>query len=131
MQALNMTPAALSKVLGASDSTVRNYLYRDTKPGYEVLEKLYHSFRHINLPWLFGEPGEPLLSGVAEDAPIYQTAKNNRGGQMIGRVGRDSIVNHGANAAEQTKMEQELTFLRAQVAEKERTIQILLKTLPK
>ena len=130
LDALGTNPNALAKVLGLGQSTVRNYIDRESKPGYEVLEKLYHSYEGINLPWLFGDPGEPLLSGVAEKGAIYQTAKNNRGGQVIGRVGRDAI-NHSPNAAEQAKMQQEIEFLRSQVAEKERTIQILLKSLPK
>jgi transcriptional regulator with XRE-family HTH domain len=125
MQELGLTPAALSKIVGASDSTVRNYLYRDTKPGYEVLEKLYRSFRHINLPWLFGEPGSPLISEVAESGAVYQTNKKFKSSQVIGKVAGNSSQHQGSSN-DQAAMQREIELLRSQLADKERTIQILM-----
>jgi transcriptional regulator with XRE-family HTH domain len=137
IQALGITPAALSKILGASDSTVRNYIYRDTKPGYEVLEKLYRSFRHINLPWLFGEPGEPLLTDAGEAAGAVSNNRKFSRSLIVGhQSGGTATQNQGTSASEQAAMQRELEFLRSQVADrertiadKERTIQILLNKL--
>jgi transcriptional regulator with XRE-family HTH domain len=91
MNALHMNAEAFGKVLGVSGSTVRNYFDegRKSKPGYEVLEKLYRSFENINLLWLFGDPGEPLLPKSGEaSGPRGINQKNISGGQAIG-------VNHG------------------------------------
>ena len=129
MKALDTNPATLARILEASDSTVRNYIYRETKPGYEVLEKLYRSFRHINLPWLFGEPGEPLLTGAGG---AVSNNKNFRNSQAIGHVGRDAINNrdvthnHDASARKLAAATREIELLKEQLADKERTIQILL-----
>jgi len=128
MQALGVTPASLAKVLDTSDSTVRNYIYRDTKPGYDVLEKLYRSFRHINLPWLFGEPGEPLLTDVAEPGAVYQTPKKISRSLVVGnQSGGTATQNQGADASKEKDVL--IEQLRSQLADKERTIQILLNKL--
>jgi transcriptional regulator with XRE-family HTH domain len=132
IDALGTNPNALARILGISASTLRNYTDRDSKPGYEVIEKLYHSFKHISLPWLFGEPGQPLLTGIAEDAAIHQTNKKISRSQVIGSVGGNAITtqNQGLGASEQAAMQRELELLRSQLADKERTIQILLGQRP-
>lgn len=92
VEALGTNQNALAVMLGLSPSTFRNYTDRESKPGYEVLEKLYHSFKHINLYWLFGEPGEPLLgdgnSGVNESGLTYQSQAQNQ------KKNRGHITNH-------------------------------------
>jgi transcriptional regulator with XRE-family HTH domain len=145
MGALNLTPAAFAKVLGVSGSTVRNYFdsERNTKPGYEVLEKLYHSFGHINLPWLFGAPGAPLVDNKSEASTI-QTGSFNQTGNNIQKVkGNKNNVqtNNGDHATitnnvklddcqrELKVASEKIELLTSQLADKERTIQILLKQI--
>ncbi len=129
IEALGTNPGAMSRILGISPSTLRNYTDRDSKPGYEVLEKLYHSFKHINLHWLFGEPGEPLLSGAAEAPGVYQRAKNNSGNMMGTNHGTITQTQHhasSANCEEQLAAAKEvIALLRSQLVDKERIIQFL------
>jgi transcriptional regulator with XRE-family HTH domain len=108
VDALGTNPGALSKILGISPSTLRNYLDRDSKPGYEVIEKLYNSFKHINLLWLFGEPGEPLLPGV-NSALTTISAKKNKG-SVIGTNHSPLTQTFGQNSV--TDCERERDALR-------------------
>ena len=80
MSELNLDTASFAKMLGVSDSTVRNYFdaKRNTKPGYDVLEKLYHSFEQINFSWLFTGNGAPFLAGTQSTA--IQTGNFNQAG---------------------------------------------------
>jgi transcriptional regulator with XRE-family HTH domain len=130
LDALGTNPNALAKILGVGQSTVRNYLDRESKPGYEVLEKLYHSFEGINLPWLFGSPGEPLLPNAAEAPDSVSSTKKISRSMIVGNVAGNATQNHGISANE-AAMQRELELLRAQLADKERTIQILLSLQPK
>jgi hypothetical protein len=148
MNALHLSPTAFAKVLGVSGSTVRNYFdsERNTKPGYEVLEKLYHSFGHINLPWLFGAPGSPLVADKLETGTT-QTGNSNQAGtgnkQTI-KGNNVGIQNGGAVHQYKSKLPVQaegiddvemlktlVQQLRSQLDDKERTIQILLTQLPK
>jgi hypothetical protein len=126
MEVLGTNPAKLSRILDTSDSTVRNYIYRDTKPGYDVIEKLYRSFRHINLYWLFGEQGEPLLASPPAGATGSVTASK--------KITRSLVVGNAANATQNQAGDSDkdvlIEQLRSQLADKERTIQILLGQKP-
>jgi transcriptional regulator with XRE-family HTH domain len=108
VNALGTNVGALARVVGVSDSTMRNYIDRESKPGYEVIEKLYHSFKHINLPWLFGEPGEPLLPGV-NSALTTISAKKNKG-SVIGTNHSPLTQTFGQNSV--TDCERERDALR-------------------
>lgn len=79
MSELNIDTASFAKMLGVSDSTVRNYFdsKRNTKPGYDVLEKLYHSLERLSFSWLFTGEGEPFL---AADTQTTQTGNFNQAG---------------------------------------------------
>jgi transcriptional regulator with XRE-family HTH domain len=132
MNALGANPSAFAKVLDLSDSTVRNYIYRDTKPGYEVLEKLYRSFRHINLEWLFGGTGEPLLTDLDKPAATHQRAKNFTGNNVGVNHGNAIQTQHAADAAnclQQLEAAKQLAEqLQSQLRDKERIIQLLEKS---
>lgn len=131
VDALGTNQNALAVMLGLSPSTFRNYTDRESKPGYEVLEKLYHSFKHINLYWLFGEPGEPLLPNAAEPTAPYGTAKKiSRAIVVGGNVGGSATNNQGASANEQA-LQREVELLRSQVADKDEIISLLKRQLPK
>jgi hypothetical protein len=69
-----------------------------TKPGYEVLEKLYRSFRHINLEWLFGGTGEPLLTDINKPAATLKRANNFTGNNVGVNHGQTTQTQHTADA---------------------------------
>lgn len=126
MEELGLNPNSLSRILGISPSTLRNYTERESKPGYDVLEKLYHSFKHINLPWLFGEPGAPLLSTAAELGVSYQVLKKNKGntagvntGTMSQQVGTDANLKRELDMAQQT-----IVQLQSQLRDKDHIIEL-------
>jgi len=131
MGVLNLNAASFARVLGVSDSTVRNYFdaERNTKPGYDVLERLYHSFGTVNMAWLFGGGGEPLLPKVGEAPNSVPTDRKISRSLIVGiQSGGTATQNQGSSANEQA-LQRELELLRSQLADKERTIQILLNKL--
>lgn len=133
INALGTNPGALSRMLGISASTLRNYTDRESKPGYEVIEKLYHSFKHINLPWLFGDPGEPLITEEASSQSSTITAHKNKGNIQSNAGSHNTITNNVKLDNCQRDLataQKEIALLTSQLADKERTIQILLKQNP-
>jgi transcriptional regulator with XRE-family HTH domain len=137
MGALNLSPAAFAKVLGVSGSTVRNYFdaERNTKPGYDVLEKLYRSFGHISLPWLLTGEGEPFLQKLTTtDEPTNIYTKKNLG-NAIGTNHGVATQSQGqapaatADCAIKLEAARELIQqLKSQLKDKEDIIQLLRKS---
>ena len=130
IEVLGTNPSALSKTLGISASTLRNYTDRDSKPGYEVLEKLYNSFKHINLHWLFGEAGPVLLSDVAEPGAIYQTQEKKRDSNTTARYARNGEPTPPEMTGELALAYVLIEQLQRQIADKERIIQMLENNKP-
>jgi transcriptional regulator with XRE-family HTH domain len=130
MEDLGMNPNSLSRTLGISPSTLRNYTDRDSKPGYEVLEKLYHSFKHINLYWLFGEPGKPLFA-ADESIANYQASEKNSG-NIIGTNNGTATVNQLADCEKDLRNAREkIALLSSQLEVQTKYIKLLEAQQPK
>lgn len=67
IETLGMKTGAFSRVLGVSETNVRNYTERNSKPGADFLEKLIMHFEQINLTWLLTGRGEPLILPANEN----------------------------------------------------------------
>lgn len=133
-EALGVKSAQMARMLDISPSTLHNYTDpdRESKPGYEVLEKLYSSFENINLYWLFGGGGEPLLPDAADTSSGVSNNKKFSRSLIVGHMaGGNATQNQGISASEQAALQRENELLRSQVAALERTIQILLNQQPK
>jgi transcriptional regulator with XRE-family HTH domain len=139
IKSLNMSARAFSTKLGVSDSNTRNYLSKNTKPSSDYLESIAVHFSHVSLNWLITGQGEPFLSDspptlVHEDNATYAKGKNFsqnlNSGINTGQVGNSTRKSQAADADRQAALERENELLRAQLADKERTIQILMRQLP-
>lgn len=91
MDALGMKAGAFSRALGISETNIRNYTDRTSKPGFEAIEKIALTFKQVNLAWLVTGEGEPLLTGSTSDQSTTATVKKNSG--VIGSHGTQ--VNFG------------------------------------
>jgi transcriptional regulator with XRE-family HTH domain len=126
-ETLGVKSAQMARTLGISPSTLHNYTdpERESKPGYEVLEKLYSSFEDINLHWLFGGGGEPLLSMTAEQRVEYRTQKKNVGNTIGTNNGTAQM--HYSTVADCEKdlrtAQMEIALLHSQLADRERLIE--------
>ena len=58
---LKIKPGRFSRELGLSETTVRNYIDRTSKPSSEVLEKIVRTYSQVNLVWLVTGLGDPFL----------------------------------------------------------------------
>lgn len=138
---LGLSVRAFSSALEVPDSNTRNYLDKNTKLNSEYLERIAHHFKNVNLSWLITGIGDPII-GVIDTGigpgPISIISSKNNSGNAIG-------INHGQatqhqggrqggaarvtddTAARLQAAEEKITLLTSQLADKERTIQILLK----
>jgi transcriptional regulator with XRE-family HTH domain len=137
MEQLRLDVREFSQALGVGETTTRNYFNRGSKPSADYLEKLGNTFESVNMNWLLNGRGEPFLSATAEPTALYQKNKKITQSQIIGKVGGNVIRNQGTSISEQSDSgselaaaQRELELLRSQLADKERTIQILLNQLP-
>lgn len=121
--ALGLKVGTFARAMGVSDTNIRNYLDRGSKPSSEFLEKLIQNFDSINPTWLLTGNGEPLLTGgdsqVSHIRDNYgnSVGSNNKGGK---------VTQHhtGATSPEErdTKLalaEKEIQHLREQLAAKD------------
>lgn len=122
---------AFSTAIGATDTNTRNYIDRGSKPNSEFLEKLLRRFDNTNPTWLLLGEGEPFLSTDPRTPSTNLDAK---------KISRSQVQLVGANkgsmsiaAADLEKdlatARKEIALLTSQLADKERTIQILMKQL--
>lgn len=57
----NMKAGQFSRELGISETTIRNYIDRTSKPSSDVIEKIVKTYSNVNLEWLVTGLGNPLL----------------------------------------------------------------------
>jgi hypothetical protein len=134
LESLKMKAPAFARTIGVGETTFRNYIDRDSKPSSEVLEKILNSFENVNIVWLVTGRGEPFTSEVPSVANTTTTRiKKVTGGAVHSGNGNQLITLEACQQElENTKRDmataqKEIALLTSQLADKERTIQILLK----
>lgn len=150
LNALGMKAGPFSRALGVSETTVRNYVDRTSKPSSEILEKIVNTFKQVNLVWLVTGEGEPFLQEAGESAQPSSHHKGNFSSNVLGtNYGQsnqnagtgnpnqhidDSIAPQyftpGANNLEEKlrAAEETIHLLKSQLQDKERIIQLLSKS---
>jgi len=131
-----------SKLLGVSDGTVRNYVDSKTKPGAEFLAMMIQKVPGLQAHWLLTGEGNPILvdksdsrikqSGDFNQAGTSnkQTIKGNKGNIQNNTGSGNTITNNVKLDNCQRDLataQKEIALLTSQLADKERTIQILMK----
>ncbi len=69
-----MSIRQLARTLDISDTNIRNYITRDSKPSSDVMERLVRSFPNLNTVWLITGEGEPFKDN---SAPAQISGKKN------------------------------------------------------
>jgi transcriptional regulator with XRE-family HTH domain len=139
MESLNLKVRTFAGVLDVSETNIRNYLNRDSKPSSDVLERIVRHYPEVNTLWLITGEGEPFLpqlnDGVTQTGNFNQAGSGNiqkikgNKGNVVGtnnggQVSQLGLQAEGPDDAELLKAM--IEQLRSQLADKERTIQILL-----
>lgn len=150
LNALGMKAGPFSRALGVSETTIRNYVDRTSKPSSEILEKIVNTFKQVNLIWLVTGEGEPFLQEAGELAQPSARHKGDSFNNVLGanyghsnqNAGTGSPNQHIGNsiaseyAASSTNnleeklraAEETIQLLKSQLQDKERIIQLLSKT---
>lgn len=140
---LNLSVRKFAQMLDVSETNIRNYIDKGTKPSSDVLEKVLLQFPLVNMAWLLTGQGEPLLSEpdnsttqtgnfIQSGTRNKQTIKGNKGtvqtgdGSTINNLTLDDCKN------DLEKAQREIEYLRGQLlmqetvlAAKEETITLL------
>lgn len=126
MEALNLKVRVLAGALNVSETNIRNYISKDSKPSSDILERIVQQYPQVHALWLLTGTGEPFLS---------PPNANNQTTAHAEKIFRSSVVgtNHGTayqenSATPVTDMEaiknklaiaeRELEHLQAQLAAK-------------
>jgi predicted transcriptional regulator len=149
LNALGMKAGPFSRALGVSETTVRNYVDRTSKPSSEILEKIVNTFKQVNLVWLVTGEGEPFLQEAGESAQLHtnkgnssnnvlgtnygqsnQNAGTGNPNQHIGDSAASQYITSGTNNLEEKlrTAEETIQLLKSQLQDKERIIQLLSKS---
>lgn len=144
LKELKMSARTFSERIGESPTNTQNYVgKRNAEPRAGYLENILRHFTSVNPLWLLTGNGEPFLpdqqSGTTQTGNFNQSGTSNKqtikgnkgniqnnagGGNTMNNVTLDDCKRDLADA------QKEIGFLTSQLAEKERTIQILLKQIP-
>ena len=135
---LGLSIRKLARTLDVSDTNIRNYIERGSKPSSDVIEKILRSFPQLNSLWLITGQGEPFLAkSTGTSGPEFNYTGNNYG-NSVGSNRGGTVTQHKGTMPVVVEGPSEIVLLRAmikqlegQLADKERTIQILLNQLPK
>lgn len=119
MSALGLRVGPFARTMGVSDTNVRNYLDRGSKPSSEFLENLIRNFDTINPAWLLTGEGEPFLPGTNSATINTAHIKNNSG---IG-------INNGTATITLEACQRELENVRKDAASYQREIALLQSQL--
>jgi predicted transcriptional regulator len=143
LNTLGMKAGPFSRALGLSETTIRNYIDRNSKPSSEVLEKIVNTFKQVNLVWLVTGVGEHFLP---ESYEVTQSTVGNQN-NVLGVSHGTTYQNNGnakphidsftqristgtgtVSCEEKLKSaEQLIQVLQSQLQDKERIIQLLDK----
>ncbi|MGI4762935.1 MAG: hypothetical protein ACRYF0_19645 [Janthinobacterium lividum] len=93
MDTQEMSVRKLARTLDISDTNIRNYITRDSKPSSDVIEKLVRSFPGINTAWLITGEGEPFLPGSTSITGGEVNYTGNNYGNNVGS-NRGTINQH-------------------------------------
>jgi transcriptional regulator with XRE-family HTH domain len=114
IELLNLKVGSFSRALGVSETTIRNYTDRGSKPGADFLEKLVNHFNQVNITWLVSGLGAPLSYDSSIEVAEARAA------------GKDDPLQQQYLAAQR-----EIELLKSQLQDKERIIQLLEAQLKK
>jgi hypothetical protein len=138
LKSFKLSARTFSELLGEKPTLTQNYVgSRNSMPGADYLEKILKQFDIINPVWLLTGEGEPLLGNppTLTSLPLTTTTRIKKvtGGAVHSGTGNQLITLEACQQElENTKRDmataqKEIALLTSQLADKERTIQILLK----
>jgi transcriptional regulator with XRE-family HTH domain len=123
IKTLNLSTEEFSDKIGVKEGTTRNYLYRNSTPNTEYIEKIYNSIDNISAEWLLTGEGEPFKNGRPNDQKMpYMSASHSQQNTNY-NTASGNVVNGPAPG------NPELEYLRERVRELEKQNTDLLTRL--
>lgn len=134
LEKLNLSARDFSRAVGVPDNNTQNYLEpRFAQPKAEYLERIVHHFGSINPNWLLTGQGAPFLPNSTPSSDSHNISAKNFQGNITGTNHGSMTQSVGTTTTlpdcekDLTAAHEKIALLTSQLADKERTIQILLK----
>lgn len=135
IDAQNSSIRKFARMLDVSDTNIRNYIERGSKPSSDVLEKVVQTIPGINTSWLLTGDGEPFLpNSVAPNQSTTINAKKNAG-PIQTNTGNAQVTNNieledckrdlEATRKDAAAYQREIALLQGQLKDKEEIITLL------
>lgn len=134
MDSLDLKVRTFANALDVSETNIRNYTTRDSKPSADILERIVRQYPQVNTHWLVTGEGEPLLSreGTSDQSTTTNTKKNS--GNIQNNTGNAQVTNIKleecqrdleATRKDAAAYQREIALLQGQLKDKEEIITLL------
>jgi transcriptional regulator with XRE-family HTH domain len=67
MDSLNLKVRTLASALDVSETNIRNYITKDSKPSSDILERIVQQYPQVHALWLLTGNGEPFILPANEN----------------------------------------------------------------
>jgi transcriptional regulator with XRE-family HTH domain len=134
MDSLNLKVRTFANALDVSETNIRNYTTRDSKPSADILERIVRQYPQVNTHWLVTGEGEPLLTDKSSDQSTTINAKKNSG-NIQNNTGNAQVTNNieleqchrdlDATRKDAAAYQREIALLQGQLKDKEEIISLL------
>ncbi len=116
MDSLHLKVRTFASALDVSETNIRNYISKDSKPSSDILERIVQQYPQVHALWLLTGNGEPFLSSSSENNQTTAHAEKFFRSPVVG-------TNHGTayqeNNATPAAADTENLKIKLALAEKE------------
>ena len=128
MDSLNLKVRTLASALDVSETNIRNYITKDSKPSSDILERIVQQYPQVHAHWLLTGNGEPFILPANENNQTTAHAEKFFRSPVVGTNHGTAYQENNATPAatdvENLKIklalvEQENEHLKAQLATKD------------
>jgi DNA-binding XRE family transcriptional regulator len=118
---MGMNISSFASSIDVNQVTLNNYKLGKRKPSLELVEKVTKKYPQVSAEWLLRGIGSMMCGCSPDDPSLYGKTSS----ASVDGVSTEAQRTHNGGTTEELRKEN--TMLKELLAEKERTIQILLK----
>ena len=124
MESLSLKVRTFASALDVSETNIRNYITKDSKPSSDILERIVQQYPQVNSLWLLTGQGDPFLSNYPPTSEQTTHVQKNFRSPIVGANSgtayqENSVASNHEMEALQNKLtlaEKEVEHLKAQLA---------------
>lgn len=122
MDSLDIKVRVFANALEVSETNIRNYISRDSKPSSDILERIVRNYPQVNTAWLITGEGQPFLPEAGKTDEQAINYQKNISGNNIGVNHGKASQQQGAIPSNEAALLKEIEHLKAQLVMKDQVI---------